>query len=112
MEFYETNNGSKPVENFLVGLENKIRTKAIHELMLLREKGTGLREPYSKAVGDGIFELRIQFGNNISRVFYFFYIGEKIVLTNGFTKKTRKAPSGELDKAKRYKKDYEERHNG
>jgi phage-related protein len=112
MEFYETEDGKKPVEEFMVSLESKMRTKAIMELRLLREKGNTLRKPYSTALEDGINELRIQQGNNISRIFYFFFVGSKIVLTNGFIKKTQQIPPEELDRAKRYKADYERRHHG
>lgn len=112
LEFYETLSKHKPIEEFLVSLDNKTRTKVIHMLMLLREKGTELREPYSKYLKNGIFELRIQQGGNSIRVLYFFFIGRRIVLTNGFVKKTRAVPSLEIEKAYRYKQDYEERHNG
>ncbi|MDR2714761.1 MAG: type II toxin-antitoxin system RelE/ParE family toxin [Coriobacteriales bacterium] len=101
LEFYETKNGTKPVEEFLLALYNKMRTKAIHELIMLREKGNGLREPFSKAVGEGVFELRVQQGSNNARIFYFFFIGSKIVLTNGFIKKTQKTPPEELSRAKK-----------
>lgn len=46
--------------------------------------------PYSEHLVDGIFELRAQSGSNISRILYFFVIGRKIVLTNGFVKKNAK----------------------
>ena len=55
---------------------------------------------------DGIFELRAQSGNNISRVLYFFFVGNKIILTHGFIKKTQKTPREEIDKAKAYRKDF------
>ena len=42
-------------------------------LDVLEEKGNELREPYSKHLEDGIFELRGKVGNDISRVLYFFY---------------------------------------
>ena len=109
LEFYETEDGKRPVEEFMISLENKMRTKAIRELMLLREKGNSLREPFSKAMGDGIFELRVQQGKNDTRIFYFFFIGAKVVLTNGFIKKTQRTPPEELQRAKRYKDDYEQR---
>jgi phage-related protein len=112
LEFYETADGKKPAEEFMVGLDNKMRTKAIHELMLLREKGNALREPFSKSLGDGILELRVQQGNDSSRIFYFFFAGTKIILMNGFIKKTRKTPPAELERARQYKKDYERRHHG
>ena len=66
----------------------------------MEEYGSELREPYSKYLEDGIFELRGKVGNNISRVMYFFYVGNRIILTNGFIKKTQKTPRKELELAK------------
>ena len=40
---------------------------------MLQEKGNTLREPYSKRLDDGIFELRCKVGNNITRVLFFIY---------------------------------------
>ena len=77
-------------------------------MKLLREYGKRLREPYSKYLEDGIFELRIKFASDITRIFYFFFCNNKIVLTNGFVKKTTKTPANELKKAKKYKHEYEE----
>ena len=110
IEFYTLPDGRKPVEEFLSSLSLKMRIKAIDSLDLLEEYGNQLRMPYSKALSDGIFELRIKFSGDISRIFYFFYVGNKIVVTNGFIKKTQKTPKTELEKAQKYKKDYERRH--
>ena len=111
IEFYTLPDGRKPVEEFLDSLPAKMRIKAIDSLDLLEEYGNQLRKPYSKALNDGIFELRIKFASDISRIFYFFYVGNKIVVTNGFIKKTQKTPSNELEKARKYKLDYERRHS-
>ena len=78
-------------------------------LNVLQEKGNRLREPYSKHLEDGIFEVRGKVGNDISRVMYFFYYNGKIILTNGFLKKTQKTPKNEIELAKKYRKDYLER---
>lgn len=80
-------------------------------IALLGELGYTLREPYSKCLGDKIFELRTQQGSNITRILFFFVIGNKIVLTNGFTKKSQKTPISEIELAKKYKLDYERRYN-
>ena len=56
--FYETEKGKKPVEEFLNSLDVKMRAKMVSMMELLEEKGNQLREPYSKPVDDGIFELR------------------------------------------------------
>jgi len=76
------------------------------EIDLLVNNGPELREPHSKHVEDGIFELRAKQGNDISRVLYFFIVGKKAILTNGFVKKTMKTPKNEIELAKRYRKDY------
>ena len=109
VEFYEKDDGEIPVRDFLRSLDKKMRAKAIKEIEILQEMGTALREPYSKPIQDGIFELRIKFSGDIARVFYFFIIGNKIVLTNGFIKKTQKTPKQEVGKAQTYKADYERR---
>jgi len=76
---------------------------------ILAEFGNELREPYSKPMGNGLFELRIKFAGNTTRIFYFFVAGSKIILTNGFVKKTRKTPPEEIELALKYKSDYEGR---
>lgn len=68
-----------------------------------------MREPYSKQIEDGLFELRIKFASDITRIFYFFVVNNRIILTNGFVKKTMKTPKTELALAKKYKTDYERR---
>ena len=78
-------------------------------LEFLEKMGPQLREPYSKSLGDGIFEIRAKQGSDISRVLYFFMVGRRIILTNGFVKKTDKTPPREIDKAKRYRADYQQR---
>ena len=59
IEFYRTREGSCPMEAFLDSLDQRMAIKALQELTLLSEKGTDLREPHSKALGKGLFELRI-----------------------------------------------------
>lgn len=104
--FYEKENGDCPIEEFMNSLDIKMRAKMIGLFELLEEKGTQLREPYSKMIEDGIFEIRCKVGNNISRVLYFFYFEGKIVLTNGFVKKTQKTPTEEIKLAKKYRADF------
>ena len=106
LEFYETEDGKKPVEVFLDSLDNKMAAKLIGLLELLEEKGTELRMPYSEHLDDGIFELRCKFGSNITRTLYFFYIGKRIIITNGFVKKTQKTPPAEIKTAKERREDW------
>ena len=111
VELYELPNGKKPVAEFIKSLDTKMQVKAIDSISILEEYGTRLREPYSKALGNGIFELRIKFASDITRIFYFFYVENRIILTNGFVKKTQRTPPGELEKAMKYKDDYLRRHS-
>ena len=55
-----------------------MRAKIFGLLGILKEKGNMIREPYSKHIGDGIFELRCKFGSDITRVLYFFIMREKL----------------------------------
>jgi phage-related protein len=54
----------------------------------------------------GIFEIRVEVGSNIFRVFSFFDKGKLIILLNGFQKKTQKTPKNELELAEKLKKQY------
>ena len=106
---YEKENGESPVEEFINSLDVKMRAKVYGMLSILQDKGNMLREPYSKHLDDGIFELRCKVGSNITRVLYFFYHEGNIVLTNGFVKKTQKTPPAEIILAKERRSDYIER---
>ena len=55
---------------------------------------------------DGLFEIKIEFGSNIFRIFSCFDEGNIVVLFNGFQKKTQKTPKNELMKAERLKREY------
>ena len=109
VEFYRRENGKCPVIEFLSSIDNKMRAKIMMVIALLEDNDPALREPYSKPVGNGIFELRAKQGSNITRVLYFFFVNKKIVLTNGFTKKTEKTPPSEIETADKYRSDYLER---
>lgn len=87
----------------------KLRAKSLRVISILEEDGLFLREPESKYLRDGIFELRAHFRNDVTRILYFFYDKEKIVLTNGFIKKTRRTPRQKIERAVRYRAEYIER---
>lgn len=106
VEFYEKENGNQPVREFIISQEKKMIAKILDMINLLQDNGYQLREPYSKALENGLFELRIKSGSSISRIIYFFYVDRHIILTNGFVKKTQKTPRIEIDKAIRYRDDY------
>jgi phage-related protein len=113
IEYYQKENGEIPVEVFLLKLNPKLRAKAYSDIMLLKRLGINIREPYSVPIkGDkykGLFELRTKFSSDITRIFYFLFDKNKFVLLHGFVKKADKPPERELDRALKYKKDYERR---
>ena len=45
----------------------------------------------------GLYEIRVEVGNNIFRAFAFFDKGQLIVVANGFQKKTQKTPKNEIE---------------
>ena len=69
-----------------------MKSRLYRILAVLETDGNNIREPYSKFLGDGIYEVRVQQVNNITRVLYFLVVNKKIILTNGFIKKSQKTP--------------------
>ncbi len=112
VEIYAKADGKEPVNEFLYELPDKMRAKVLQEIRLFSDFGNELREPYSKLLEDGIYELRAKQGSDISRVLYFFVVGRKIILTNGFVKKTQKTPESKIELAKKYRDDYIHRQKG
>ncbi len=106
IEFYKDESGSVPVKEFLDGLDIKMRQKMLRSVNALHDMGTSLRFPLSEPLGDGLFELRAQTNGNITRVIYFFFKGDRAVLTHGFVKKTQKTPAKEIKRAEKIRKDY------
>lgn len=109
IELYDREDGSSPVRDFLDSLEPKMKAKVLRTIDLLEQNGPALRGPYSSPLRNGIFELRTKQGSDITRILYFFFIGRKAVLTNGFVKKTQKTPRSVIELAEKYKEDYERR---
>lgn len=109
VNYYEDENGNKPVENFIDSLDGKMKAKVFGRLELLEEYGSMLGMPFSRYLDDGIFELRTVQGNNITRILFFFVVGERVILTHGFVKKTQKTPLREINKAKKIRDDWRRR---
>ena len=106
LELYAGENGEVPFYEFIKELSPKLKAKVIRDLDVLERFGNELREPYSKPLGQGIFELRTLFGKDITRTLYFFYFGKKIIITHGFVKKQKKTPAGEIKRALKFREDW------
>ncbi len=63
--------------------------------------GPDLGMPHTRAMGDGLFELRLKAGEGIARVLYCTMVGKRIVMLHQFIKKTDKTPPKELGIARR-----------
>ncbi len=96
VDFYRERDGSKPVGQFIRTLPLRIKAKVVGDLHLLEEYGNMAREPLSKHLEDGIFELRSKSGTDIVRILYFFDGDKIIIATNGFIKKQQKTPRSEI----------------
>lgn len=86
----------------------KVREKIIWTFRVI-ETIQQVPEDYLKHMTgtDGLFEMRIQLGSDIFRIFCFFDEGKLVVLANGFQKKTQKTPKSEIEKALKIKREYE-----
>lgn len=111
VELYSTADGKEVVMEFLQSLPPKHRAKVFHEIDLLEEFGTELKEPYVKHINGEIWELRVKFSSDISRIFYFAWERDTFVLLHGFLKKTQKTPPREIEIAKNRAEDYKYRHS-
>ena len=88
--------------------KQKVKDKIIWTFRLI-ETIKQVPEDYLKYLEstDGLYEIRVQQGSDIFRIFCFFDEGRLIVLTNGFQKQTQKTPKSEIKKALKIKREYE-----
>lgn len=109
--FYKDNKGNSPVETFLIELSDtnealfnqaskaieKIKNRAYH------------KEPLSRYLEPGLWELRVIAGTDILRIIYTFEKGRIRILLHSFIKKQQKTPAGELAEARKRLKEVKER---
>ena len=81
LAFYQTPLGERPAATFVEQLPDPARAEVAALLTALKERGNLLRPPHSKALGDGLFELRSV--KHAVRVFYMFLPAQQIVLLDG-----------------------------
>ncbi|QDT01325.1 type II toxin-antitoxin system RelE/ParE family toxin [Adhaeretor mobilis] len=99
--FYQDENGTVPVRDWLQELESKdivAADKCVAKLGLLSERGHELRRPHVDMLRDGIFELRIRHGNVNYRILYFFHGKNVAILAHGLTKEA-KVPKQDIERA-------------
>ncbi len=100
VKFYtDRTTGKSPVLDYIKELGDKEEAKIAKYIEFLRINKGYLDEPYSRHIEGKIRELRIDFGKNRHRVFYFVFIKKTIILLHASMKKTAKTPVGEIQKA-------------
>ncbi|SRR3989344_138378 len=106
VEFYELENGEKPVEKFLEGVKIKnpfLWKKTLAAILKIKDREYH-KMPLTEYIEPGIFSLRVKSENNILRIFFAFKKGKLIFLLHGFVKKSQKILNKEVEIVrKRYK---------
>ena len=99
-------------QSFFAQQDRKVQDKIIKILDII-EQLERVPESYLKYLSetDGLYEIRVQLGRRIFRIFCFFDGESVVILLCGFQKKTQKTPSSEIRKAQRLKKEYFEDKN-
>lgn len=101
---------TEEVIDFILSLPDKMQAKIQRTIKLLKEFGYTLPEPHSKKIKSvrGLFELRVKLGNDICRLFYFFWKDGIYIITSGYAKKANKTDKNEIAKAVKIMKNFNE----
>ena len=87
----------------------KILAKTLHIFELIELQGANLGMPYTKPLGDGLFEIRAKGEEGIGRSIYCYQKGNLIIILHSFIKKEKKTPKRDLGIAKKHKKEIDNR---
>lgn len=98
---YRDASGKSFIREFLSNLKGRDKVEAWALIKLLGERGNQIRPPKSRALGDGLFELR---GHQV-RIFYVFRPARRITLLDGIVKKQDKIPSRVLECIRGYQRE-------
>jgi len=98
--FYDTD-----VESGILDLPAGLLARFVRYAERMEEHGPDLGMPHTRAMGGGLFELRLKSGEGIARVFYCTIVNRRIVMLHHFVKKSQKTPRKELETARRRSKE-------
>ena len=95
-------------QGFFDKQSKKVKAKIVWTFDLIEDMQR-VPETYLKHIEntDGLYEIRVQLGSDIFRIFCFFDRGQLVILANGFQKKTQKTPQNEIEMALKIKAEYE-----
>lgn len=93
--------------DFYVEQSDNVQSKIEWTLQLIRVTRQVPEKYFKHMTGTkGLYEIRVEVGNNIFRIFSFFDKGNIVVLGNGFQKKSQKSPKQEIEKALKIMEEY------
>lgn len=96
IETYETGSTDKPVDEFIKKQQFQAKAKITHIIKLLKQYGNKLSLPHSRALGSGLYELRIRDKQEL-RILYCFTSQRTIYLLHAFKKQAQQIPQKELE---------------
>ena len=96
---YEIRYYSEAVQDEILDLPDTLAARYVVLTRRMVALGPNLGEPHTKAMKNGLFELRLKGAEGIARVFYCTQVGRRIVMLHSFVKKTNRTPPRELDTA-------------
>ena len=94
-------------EKFFDEQITKVKAKILWTLRIIEEI-EHIPDIYFKHLKNtsGLYEIRVQVGNNIFRIFCFFDMDNIVVIGHGFQKKSQKTPNQQIERAEKIKKEY------
>jgi len=97
------------LEQTIFSLPKGLLSRYLHITNLIQEFGANLGMPYTRAMGEGLFEIRIKSREGNVRIFYCTLVGKQIVMLHVFIKKSQKTPKRELEIARKRLKEVKKR---
>ena len=91
---------TKDVEAFVLSLPDGLLARYLRLTDMILEFGRNLGMPHTRAMGEGLFELRVKGKEGIARVFFCTVIRQRVIMLHGFIKKSEKTSPRELRTAR------------
>jgi len=89
------------VEVKILAWPQKLLERYLRIVNLIESEGANLRMPLARALGDGLFEIRVKAKDGIGRAFFCYAVKQEVMVLHGFIKKTRETPLKELKLAQK-----------